>query len=96
MLNRTKLYNKNTAPPRRLLDVSHSAGIISASEVKRTIENNEQNCSDSICRSLAHTADWRKNLQTRFPPDPRNGRAAQNSGNLRVKRKDSRTNNGLN
>jgi hypothetical protein len=41
-----------------------------------TIENNKNNCNDSICRSLARTADWRKNLQIRFPTDPRNGRAA--------------------
>ena len=42
-----------------------------------TIENNKQNCSDSIFRSLVRTSDWRKNLQTRFPTDPRNGRAAE-------------------
>ena len=42
-----------------------------------TIDNNKQNASDSISRSLARTADWRKNLQSRFPTDPRNGRAAE-------------------
>src|ERR1700704_6147799 len=42
-----------------------------------TIENHKQNCSDSIFRSLVRTSDWRKNLQTRFPTDPRNGRAAE-------------------
>jgi hypothetical protein len=40
-----------------------------------TIDNNKQNASDSISRSLARTAEWRKNLQSRFPTDPRNGRA---------------------
>jgi hypothetical protein len=41
-----------------------------------TIDNNKQNASDSISRSLARTAEWRKNLQIRFPTDPRNGRAS--------------------
>jgi hypothetical protein len=39
--------------------------------------NNKQNASDSISRSLARTAEWRKTLQSRFPTDPRNGRAAE-------------------
>jgi hypothetical protein len=40
------------------------------------MNDNKNNCSDSICRSLVRTADWRKNLQSRFPTDDRNGRAA--------------------
>jgi hypothetical protein len=47
-----------------------------------TIDNNKQNCSDSIYRSLVRTADWRKNLQTRFPTDPRNGRASETLARL--------------
>ncbi len=38
--------------------------------------NNKKYCVDSLSGSLKRTASWRRSLQTRFPNDPRNERAA--------------------
>jgi hypothetical protein len=41
------------------------------------IDNNKQNCIDSLNGSLTRTANWRRSLQQKYPNDFRNGRAAE-------------------
>jgi hypothetical protein len=40
------------------------------------IDNSKQNCIDSLSGSLTRTANWRRTLQSKYPNDPRTGRAA--------------------
>ena|ERR1700681_3095276 len=40
------------------------------------ITNSKNYCIKSLSGSLKRTASWRRSLQTRYPNDPRNGRAA--------------------
>jgi hypothetical protein len=40
------------------------------------ISNNKQYCVESLSSSIKRTAAWRRSLQTRYPNDNRNGRAA--------------------
>jgi hypothetical protein len=36
----------------------------------------KSNCIENMSASIKRSADWRRNLQTKYPDDPRNGRAA--------------------
>lgn len=38
--------------------------------------NSKQNCIDSLSEGLSRTANWRRNMQERYPSDVRNGKAA--------------------
>jgi hypothetical protein len=46
-----------------------------------TIDNNKQNCIDSLSGSLTRTVKWRRGLDARYN-DPRNGRAADTLAQL--------------
>ena len=50
--------------------------------------NSKQNCIHDLNASLTRTANWRRALQTKFPNDPRNGRAAERLDQLATETKD--------
>jgi hypothetical protein len=50
--------------------------------------NSKQNCIHDLNASLTRTANWRRELQTKFPNDPRNGRAAEKLDQLATETKD--------
>jgi hypothetical protein len=41
------------------------------------INKSKQYCVDSLSSSLARSANWQRALHTKYPNDPRNGRAAE-------------------
>src|ERR1700730_6240696 len=51
--------------------------------------NSKQNCIHDLNASLTRTANWRRALQTKFPNDPRNGRAAERLDQLATEPKTS-------
>jgi hypothetical protein len=52
------------------------------------INNSKQYCIDSLTGSLKRTATWRRSLQSKYPNDPRNGRAAERLNQLAIEAND--------
>jgi hypothetical protein len=47
-----------------------------------TLDNDKNDCIDSMIKGCQRAAAWRKSLTVRFPDDPRNGRAARALDNI--------------
>lgn len=47
-----------------------------------TLDNDKNDCIDSMIKGCQRTSAWRKTLTVRFPDDPRNARAARALDNI--------------
>jgi hypothetical protein len=80
---RPNFFKRNRpASTRRDILVCLNVGIIRRTKKQKMISNSKQNCIDDLSASITRSANWRRALQTKFPNDPRNGRAAERLNQL--------------
>jgi hypothetical protein len=59
-----------------LHDLPGFSGSITKTEIEKMILNDKEDCAASLNACLTRTASWRRGMQSKYPSDERNGRAA--------------------